>query len=646
MSSSQRRKRRSYSCGPCKKLKLKCNLHIPCSSCERSKRTDKCLEHPPQPPSEKELERIANRKRKKQQLARKSSITDTDISPDIDAQPQPMLPIQTNNRVDDPHIPPDNSLHILWNPNSLSTHGDALYDVYHPSETSHPPPLVHFIPVNMVPMLVIPNNTGLPPSTAFSPMDLANQLNDQVPVQMGQIKPDLANDDILYLSSQPPSHLHSEPTILELEQREDQQTMLFLLVQEISHFRSHFALPYEYFIKLFNFHHQAARDFTEGMLPIDRARTMFLDFLRDINTNTDPVYYTSIDTLRMVSLGLSMLTNGLLFADVPPGITKGHLLDGWNALLASIHAKVYKNDKLTDSVYVMQWVMIRQVYLQADRQFDALCILQHEMVSFLFKNKAFFDLVRERDQSNPYPDSQEFQIVARLWIFIRLFELEIPRFQGLHDEEAARFLLMSISPHKDINKAVFKHPYGYRDHHDLIITFASYYYKRSRETKTITDLIRSYLMLYSDAYNMLREDFRHLEVRLKASTYVENAGDFTLVVSNQLVLAYFVRWLSFIRIESNYFPSLRYASYLTSQLNLFSLALRYDDRIKAASGGKRLFYDILMKEWSLYYIRMLYHSIVFQGVFLMVLANFLPAEHLGVDTVETVIDYQWVFSAC
>ncbi|KAM9901145.1 hypothetical protein OXX79_004714 [Metschnikowia pulcherrima] len=56
------RTRRSYSCGPCKRYKTRCNLEAPCLSCVAAKRQEECLQNPPNPPSEAEKSRIEKRK--------------------------------------------------------------------------------------------------------------------------------------------------------------------------------------------------------------------------------------------------------------------------------------------------------------------------------------------------------------------------------------------------------------------------------------------------------------------------------------------------------------------------------------------------------------------------------------------------------
>lgn len=56
------RARRTYSCGPCKIYKMKCNLETPCRSCVSTHREADCLAHPPNPPSEAELSKIEKRR--------------------------------------------------------------------------------------------------------------------------------------------------------------------------------------------------------------------------------------------------------------------------------------------------------------------------------------------------------------------------------------------------------------------------------------------------------------------------------------------------------------------------------------------------------------------------------------------------------
>lgn len=59
-----KRQRRSYSCGPCKLLKIKCDLQIPCTACKKFNRVNRCLLQPPQPPSQQELSKIQERKKR------------------------------------------------------------------------------------------------------------------------------------------------------------------------------------------------------------------------------------------------------------------------------------------------------------------------------------------------------------------------------------------------------------------------------------------------------------------------------------------------------------------------------------------------------------------------------------------------------
>ena len=683
MSTNQRRKRRSYSCGPCKKLKLKCDLQIPCRSCERSRRADKCLEDPPQPPSEEELERIANRRRKKTQWKqRNSAISETEVSIVIDTSHPPM---ETSSPLDSKYVPPQ-SLHTThnpaWQPEAAPSAPPApsapappapappaptpFYTALPLPGVSPPPfPFPGSIPLGVVPILPSQYSNGsthinehLDPPIKQEP-DLEtpniNHIDRQISIQFkDQVPETIYHQQLAQLQypqpiAPPPFEACTPrgPSQIDIEEHEDRQTLIALLEEETAQFRAKFAYSNEFFNQLYFNHRQASKDFVEAVLPTARAIVMFVDFLRDISINNDAEFYTNVDTLRMVSLGISIMINGLLYINDSPELvsSKAEVLVEWNSLLLSIHAKLRKNLKLTDALYNITWVLVRHVYLLANKDYDALCELQQDIVVFLYENKDFADLVRERDENMVYPDTTEFHIIGRLWLLFRLVELEVPRIQRWQVSDSFKLLLTSIVPHKEAAEAIFRYPYSYVINQEFIMKLASYYYKRTRKAKTIIDLIRSYHLLYTDAYMMLNEELNDLDSRLAANNYVEQPGDGALVIKNQLTLSFFVRWLSFIRMETRYFPSLRYASYLTSQINLFDLALRFDNQLQATSDGTRTFFEGLMNG-SLYYIRIFYHCLVCHGMLLLVLVNFLPAEHLGIDISITAIDYQWVFDEC
>lgn len=88
-----------------------------------------------------------------------------------------------------------------------------------------------------------------------------------------------------------------------------------------------------------------------------------------------------------------------------------------------------------------------------------------------------------------------------------------------------------------------------------------------------------------------------------------NLKDIELLIKNQRLLHLFVRWLSFIRIESNYFPSLRYTTYFTTVMNLFNHFNYLDDK----SNNNVL--SMIFNNYSLSNIKLFYQCLVFQGIF-------------------------------
>lgn len=772
MSSGQRRKRRSYSCGPCKKLKLRCNLSIPCGACEKAKRQKKCMDEPPHPPSQKELQRMADRRRKKdtaaplgkrvysvpymapedlgvglsmgrhptqapggpalQNLHRDVNLPAQSIPPTMlqpvpqatassIAQPQslqnlpPMLPhhLPRDLNRDLPQnlpqdIPPNPALHNLpqqhtppfhptpldpvyispskspWE--TLSTAG-AYSSMYNPAAAhpNAPLPIMASMPLGFLPAVPEPEALDflydlaydmppqLPPNGRYTgsddppmiPLQPFTPIPPEYPVQPTEtsgpapslhagLNPSLDSGNTRFTyrpevpqsgySFTPPPFQHGRGQ-LDIEDQEDVQTIVVLLAAETAQFQKLSTHSTAFFEHLHSMHRRAAKSHVEALLPTSRASYVFLAFLTDIGASPDTEYYTTVDTLRMVSLGLGMAINGLIYVKHPTEITSSveTVLEGWNLLLLTLHSRLWKNDRLADVLYLMAWVMVRQVYLVGQTEYDAFCELLQQTVIFLFQNRDFAGYVRERERHQPYPDSPLFQAISRVWLFMRILELEVPRFLRWQMNEAFNLLLTSLAPHRKAVEAVYRHRYV--GDQEYFLTLASYYYRHTNETKTIVDLIHSYYLLYCDAYQMMDTQLNDLDSRLAAPIYVEQEWDVTVVVRNQLILSLFVRWLTFIRIESRYFPSLRYASYLTTQLNLFLASLRMDNRMRAASDGNRGFFEKI-GDHGLFFLRAYYHCLVCQGVLLAVVANFLPAEHLGVEVADTAISFQYVFSEC
>jgi len=100
-----------------------------------------------------------------------------------------------------------------------------------------------------------------------------------------------------------------------------------------------------------------------------------------------------------------------------------------------------------------------------------------------------------------------------------------------------------------------------------------------------------------------------------------NLKDIELLIKNQRLLHLFVRWLSFIRIESNYFPSLRYTTYFTTVMNLFNHFNYLDDK----SNNNVL--SMIFNNYSLSNIKLFYQCLVFQGIFLVLLKNALNGNN-------------------
>ena len=138
------------------------------------------------------------------------------------------------------------------------------------------------------------------------------------------------------------------------------------------------------------------------------------------------------------------------------------------------------------------------------------------------------------------------------------------------------------------------------------------YYKRSKNTTSVREIIKDYLLLYCNMMGTLKDELNEFETNKPLelpNLRSINLKDIELLIKNQRLLHLFVRWLSFIRIESNYFPSLRYTTYFTTVMNLFNHFNYLDDK----SNNNVL--SMIFNNYSLSNIKLFYQCLVFQGIF-------------------------------
>lgn len=241
------------------------------------------------------------------------------------------------------------------------------------------------------------------------------------------------------------------------------------------------------------------------------------------------------------------------------------------------------------------------------------------------KNKDV-SLISNNSKSTPsfiYPTSGDFKVIARHWVQLRLVELQFQFFPCQGMLRALRQMKDTLTPNRELLEAVYGK--NYSEVSDPLQMFQvllwGLYYQRTQTRHNPRSLIYLYLQLYADVAALVAEldivDWTSgfVKGRDVAEESVAGSQSLNLLVENQTVLWIFVRWLSFLRLEHGYFPTLRYMSYYTTMMNMFNYFL-------TASSSCPDLMKILGRGYSFTFLYLFYASAVYQGIFMVLLHSF------------------------
>ncbi|KAK6464307.1 hypothetical protein DFJ63DRAFT_333878 [Scheffersomyces coipomensis] len=722
-----KRQRRSYSCGPCKLLKIKCDLTIPCTSCQRFKRTDRCLQHPPQPPSQEELYKI--KERKKRTNIKKLRLTNNLV--------------QTYNSTNDSLPSMSNSItnvsrQIIANiesPIKYSSVDLNRYPIPYPTldhqqqqaQQQQQPYHLRGLPVSsaqyahqyVVPLPPIqPHTNGQPypqpkypqqsQSQSQSPFPLP-QINQSTRLQHSILPPQQIPSQQQEHTLPPIKQEQSQPqdqtiilnplstTIIDQQLDQDKNTMISLSMVDIKRIKRLLPTKFEIFEDLHQLYLKSMNDQIMDIMNYETMKQQIkLIYFKVIQINDEDATKLSssiefnLIELRNLSLLFILLSNGYLFDQtnlnnflLEKSLFKSKLdiINDWIKISKYLKLKIISYSKITDILYLLDWYFIIKNYYTYSNQIVQNYLEFNNLLNYAVLNNQFMEFIEDPDKDQSagasnnindaadsaassssnslhlnngngngnavknYPQSFEFKLLARYWMQLRLVEIEFTFFQYKGSLLSSNQLKNTIVPHKQLLKSLYgdnlssiKNP---------LVKFAiqvwGLYYRRSKYSTSIKDIIKSYLELYGDIMGLYIDELKHEQALYFTTPPQRNPNEFfndpelfnnqlNILMKNQIALTVFIRWLSFIRIETNYFPSLRYTSYLTSMMNLFNHFNLMDDMIternnELSEGEEHLRMDdlltILIKQFPYHYIRNFYQSLIYQSIFLIILQDFI-----------------------
>lgn len=646
-----KRQRRSYSCGPCKLLKIKCDLQIPCSSCKKFKRINRCLLQPPQPPSEQELNKIKERKKrsniKKMRLSNdfvQTYNTSTDCIPSlassIDAT---SINLERLNRLHDASsksyaykdisAKTSSSTHITGN-NSNSNSSSSSNNSNNNTNSAPIQKITHSM------IQIQPRQPRFQPDASTT--EKYHSINFlTTPTERG------ANQTTVNFDND----IHSGD-ILENLNTLDRQRFIDLTMVDIKRIKRLLPNDLVIFEKLTKYYFSSVnpilidlQDYTEIM---NQSKVTYNKLLAIDDENPKNLSLSipfSLIELRNVSLLFLILANGLLFDFRDPNANPSNFLlektlykprkdiiDDWIKISKFIKSKVLSYESLTDIIYLMDWYLIAKNFYDYNDMMVESYLEYNNLLNYLVLNNDFISTIEDpqndtgtspspesQGDESPYPESRVFKVLAKYWIQIRLVEIEFTFFQFKGSLLLSNQLKNTIVPHKKLLDVLYKQTQLDSISRSTLEVWGLYY-RRSRNTTSIRGIIKDYLQLYSYIHATLKNELKFLQANLPPPDSPVTLLEIELLMKNQRILLLFIKWLSFIRIESNYFPSLRYTSYLTTIMNLFNHFLYLNSR------SNNTVLSTILTNYSICYMKQFYQCLSFQALFLVLLKNSVAAH--------------------
>lgn len=592
MRSNKKRQRRSYSCGPCKLLKIKCDLQTPCYSCKKFKREDKCKADPPQPPSEEELRVIQERKNR--------------------------MTKRTPSKIK-----------FL-------------------SESVTPPSVTSSLGYGH-------NVSNVMPYTApsqFPPVRVAEFNNEHE--QMLKLKQYFESKDIPFTVPKQENTLSSHvdekgQSVFVLDLERDSQVQIKIPKHQVNQLKAVFPNNVT-FLKLYMNYFKC---FNEDLLEIVDYNFLIswglniFHYLQEVEYDSD--LKINLIELHVLTLNLIIMAMGLFLIPQEPIIanyTNPQLSRMFIDLSKSFKSMYKRTDNLLDVTYLIVWYLILEPYFEYENNCEENHFEYNNLLSKLLFNKEYMDtiMLSKHDLTRLGEDKQpifpHFKLILKYWLRIRTVELDMLYFQYNSSLLQSNLNFKdSIMPTMEYLTLIYdENLTGLKDKiQGYIFKMAENYFSQfhSNVNQDFKGLVRSYLLLYSRLYNNIK--FTDIE-----EPKVINNEVLVNYLQNQILITVNIKWLGLVKIENSYFPSLRYTIYITSIVSSFNRYLNLDDIIVKQSQGENNLLKSIVNDMSCYHVKFIIHCMIINQIFLLCLKNALHREATDIY----VVDIRQLFEIC
>lgn len=690
-----KRKRRRYSCGPCKTLKIKCNLQTPCQACKKVGREDKCHEDPPRPPSSEEISISTRRKtltKRKKQLIGVSEEEDPlsakhaerDGLEDSSGKSLHKMPVSDTNCSESPSATPgpnNITAELLGNANlEQGIAQNVNYSVL-PRAMCHltiDDTKDHGLDNSYVSNASVPGLFASISSTSLSDNQGTTSRNVSLSSSLlshslgGDLEDIRLNPDVnnyeyrnsiqhqimnehylvgtqvaeqplnthnFYLSQpnmtiaspnqdQSNPRFYSNASSIEAEDIQSKQVMFTFNNTDLNIFKTF--LPAFSILEEFLHHYILSSNYTYyNILDIGEIFSVFKGFFNSISnlSSTDTIKIDK-NSLKCISHFYGIMSIGYLLSgwenEVLVNLDKQTVIQGWINISSMIRRIIVDSTKVSDILFSIEWyLIIRDFFTYNNLVLDDYSSFI-SVVELLKLNKWILDTIKKDTKKISTQADRDVVRVIKYWIYLRIVDLEVPYIMLKGTFIDSTEFENSVVPDKQTFDFLFKDLTNISDPlSNISFDVMKLYFNRTQYTASIKLFLRSYLEFFCDVSSLALDELKDFKKKSLEQNFEQTDSHLRSLVKIQLCQQAAIRWLSFMSIEfTHYFPSLRFASYLTSILNLFNHFNCLDSIIKRQTNNQVSLVDRLLQTYNYGCFSIFVRCLVYQGIFIVTLKNF------------------------
>lgn len=567
------RRRRTYSCGPCQRYKTKCNLRTPCESCQKLNRTEKCLNSPPHPPKEEEKVLILQRRLRLQELKRKMSLR---------------LSESVNEAIA-----------------CCTCEAETKHDSKRKKVLDDP---------------ICSCNLESPPFDSTETYDiLKDTIQFFAPSQRLQfVKREQHFSNIQEYSFLKNYHKHC--------------SLIWILLpkqKSVPAFRLGRSITRDSIITLVS--EFATRDVSGvvDLIDIEEILLVAVNFSDYCDTkDEESLWRIDVNRIEILSLASLIFSQGFLFL--------GDLVNGraWLSLSCDLRLTITDSADIANVISLGIWTLL----------YKTPSLMANNIPSIVRAFDKFFARVAQFPKVAKYftkdEDTNEIEIynsAARVLVLIKTAETEVNAL-GLNGslQRNYRALRNTVQPDRDVLKKLFTsevdQPISYDSRFHIMLYVCGRYFRRFEKIEAPRDLIHSYLLLHQEVGELDSKVSERIRLNLASNQDISKLSSqfYDLLMNLLLLKFFFIRLLVFVKLEDTYFPSLRFAHYVTSLMCVFNWILHLGFITKLPL---EIVFEKATESSYFVDIMLLYLCCGFQAVFLAVFTNF-SASNSNQSTID------------